>query len=115
MRKMKRMLVIAVVAAGFTLVNHASAQYQARGDDGIYASPRFRQMLNEQKKAPGTTADVIDRSLKRISPKMQALLDGQKRVAGVNHDPDLAHGRLLTGKHPFGATHTPEFQLAPLK
>ena len=41
---------IAALIAAFAFINTAAAQgYQATGDDGITASPKWRQFLNEQK------------------------------------------------------------------
>jgi len=48
----------AVALAALALASTASAQYKAVGDDGIAASPKVRQMLNERK-ASATPAVAI--------------------------------------------------------
>jgi pyruvate/2-oxoglutarate dehydrogenase complex dihydrolipoamide acyltransferase (E2) component len=49
MKTINQFFLIGTLAATFTLVSSASAQSQMAGDDGIAASPKVRQMLNEQK------------------------------------------------------------------
>ena len=47
MKNLNKVLLAAAVAATVGLATNASAQYKPVGDDGIAASPKVRQMLNE--------------------------------------------------------------------
>ena len=49
MKAKNRMLRSAVVVCALALPNVVSAQYQPVGDDGIAASPKMRQFLEEQR------------------------------------------------------------------
>jgi hypothetical protein len=51
MTKLNQILFTVAVAGTISLANSASAQYRAVGDDGIAASPKVRQMLNERQAA----------------------------------------------------------------
>lgn len=49
MKKLNRIIFAAAVAATLSVVNSATAQFKPVIDDGIAASPRIRQMLDERK------------------------------------------------------------------
>src|SRR5262245_32497216 len=49
MKSIRIPLTIATALAALTLTTAANAQYKPVGDDGIAASPKVRQMLNEHK------------------------------------------------------------------
>jgi outer membrane murein-binding lipoprotein Lpp len=51
MKTLNRILLAAVLATTFSLAGSANAQYKVNEDDGIAASPKVRQMLNERKAA----------------------------------------------------------------
>ncbi len=48
MKNLNSILFAAAIAATFSLANNASAQFKPTTDDGIAASPKVRQMLNER-------------------------------------------------------------------
>ncbi len=48
MKNRNKILLVAAFAALFSMPDRASAQYQPVGDDGISASPKLRQHLNER-------------------------------------------------------------------
>src|SRR6266436_7154633 len=48
MKNRNKILLVAAFAALFSMADRASAQYQPVGDDGISASPKLRQHLNER-------------------------------------------------------------------
>jgi len=56
MKTMNKILFIAALATTVGLADRANAQYQPVGDDGIAASPKVRQMLNERKAVARTTS-----------------------------------------------------------
>lgn len=49
MKNMNRITFAAAVAASLSLIASASAQFKPVEEDGIAASPKIRQMLNERK------------------------------------------------------------------
>jgi len=49
MKALNQILFAAVLVATLSLSSNASAQYKINEEDGIAASPRVRQMLNERK------------------------------------------------------------------
>jgi hypothetical protein len=49
MKKIRIPLMVAATFAALALTTAANAQYKPAGDDGIAASPKVRQMLNERK------------------------------------------------------------------
>lgn len=51
MTKLNQILFATILAGTIALASSASAQYRAIGDDGIAASPKVRQMLNERQAA----------------------------------------------------------------
>lgn len=48
MTKLNQILFTVAVAGTITLANSASAQYRAVGDDGIAASPKLREQLDQR-------------------------------------------------------------------
>ena len=48
MKNLNKVMLTAAFAASFSLVQNASAQFKPTVDDGIAASPKVRQMLNER-------------------------------------------------------------------
>jgi hypothetical protein len=91
MKSLNKVLFATAVAAGLSLAQSASAQCKPTGDDGIAASPRVRQILNESttpmccsggRCAQITTrVSVWDPSVGvTASPKVREMLASQKRV-----------------------------------
>jgi hypothetical protein len=61
MKKMNQILFAAVIATTISLASQANAQYKINEHDGIAASPRLRQQLNEQK-ASATAAAIASKN-----------------------------------------------------
>jgi hypothetical protein len=133
MKNLNKVLLAAAVAATVGLATNASAQYKAVGNDGIAASPKLRQMLDERAAshhvAPQThTVGVRYRSPAAgvtASPKVLHILDSQKVVLDGGASKDTA----LAGYRPVGADgiaaspklrsqldeRSPRFAVAPVK
>jgi len=90
MKNLSNILSVAVLAAMFSLANRVNAQYQAVGEDGIAASPKLRQMLNERKSGSTTTsqsvASVSSTSEDGIvlSPRARQMLNESRVVASTS-------------------------------
>ena len=90
MKNLSRVLSVAAVAATLSLANNASAQYKPTGNDGIAASPKVRQMLNERAAAwasvsvPAATVTYRTPALEGVtaSPKVRQML--AERKGGVS-------------------------------
>jgi len=63
MNNLNKVLFAAAIAATVGVDNNASAQYKPTGDDGITASPKLRQMLDERavaaRVAPANTTVAV--------------------------------------------------------
>ncbi len=107
MKNLNKVLFAAAIAATMSLANNASAQYKPTGDDGITASPKVRQMLNEREAAtfvasttPSVTityhnpADGVT-----ASPKVLQMLAERKVVVSGAPPTELA----VAGYQPTGA------------
>ena len=107
---MKKTLVLAVAVAGiFTLVAGASASEPL-------LSPKAKELADSLRKVPGTTPDMIDRSVKAGSPKALDLANAQRKVPGTTTDMLVRSGpaappRLLANE-PW---RLQQLQVAPLK
>ena len=107
---MKKTLVLAVAVAGiFTLVAGASASEPL-------LSPKAKELADSLRKVPGTTPDMIDRSVKAGSPKALDLANAQRKAPGTTTDMLVRSGpaappRLLANE-PW---RLQQFQVAPLK
>ena len=111
---MKRTLLLAVAAAGFfTLATSANAA------DAVM-SPKAKALADSLRKVPGTTIDMVDRSVKLGSPKAIALAESLRKVPSTGSSIDLAHGPrpTLSPKDPRydqELRRLQEVQVAPLK
>ncbi len=127
-----RIFIAAVLAAGFTLVNPVNAQYQARGNDGIYASPKLRQILEQQRKVAvptsGQGAQVSYQARGEdgiaASPGVRRILSEQKTRPGSASDDQKSVSYSAQGKDGIYASpgvrkvlneRGAQFQIAPLK
>jgi membrane protease subunit (stomatin/prohibitin family) len=92
MKTLNRILFATALATTISLAHNASAQFKVNSDDGIAASPKVRQMLNEQRAksrtAPASVA-VASVSYKATSqdgiaasPKLRQTLNEWKVVTG---------------------------------
>jgi len=132
MKNTNRFLIGAAALALLASAGQANAQYQAVGDDGIAASPKLRQMLNEQKARTampavepqvntyqGGTSDNV-----AASPKVQEMRKEQKAVAAAPRAIPNIVGYRATGDDGVTASpkvramldeRRPSVEVAPLK
>jgi len=113
MKTMKHLLVAA--AAALTLTVGAQA-----GEPLL--SPKAKDLADSLRKVPGTTPDLIDRSVQSGSPKGRDLAYSLRKVPSTGPSIDLAHAArpTLSPKDPGFETAWREnavkvFQIAPLK
>lgn len=130
MKTNRLLLVAAVAAAVFGLGNTAKAQFKLETDDGIAASPKMRQMLNDQKKiaAPPATA-VAERATQpksniAASPKLTRYF--AEHALGMKHNAAVATTPSTTAAPNDGIAASPKLrqqlneratpvQIAPVK
>jgi hypothetical protein len=113
---MKKNMLLAIAAAGiFTLA--ASAQ----AGEPLH-SPKGQEQAYSLRKVPGTTPDMIDRSVKVGSPKAIELAHSLRKVPSNGTTVDLAHAPrpTMSPKDPrfetaLRANAQREFQIAPVK
>ena len=79
-------------------------------------SPKAKALADSLARVPGTTTDMIDRSVKSASPKHIAMMESLRRVPGTTPDMIVRNGpavspRLLSNE-PWRAE---SFRVAPLK
>lgn len=79
-------------------------------------TPKGKVLADSLARVPGTTTDMIDRSVKSASPKHIALMESLRRVPGTTEDMIVRWGppvspRLLSNE-PWRAE---SFRVAPLK
>lgn len=118
MKNLNSILVAAAITATFSLANNASAQFKPTTDDGIAASPKVRQMLDERAAAarPALSvpvAGVIYRTpgLEGVtaSPKVRQMLAERKVVVSGTPSAEVAAtGYRASG--PDGITASPKLR-----
>ena len=103
----------AAVVLTFTLTTHA--------DEPVY-SPKAKELADSFRTGPGTTPDMIDRSIQPGTPKSRELAYSLRRVPSTGPSIDLAHvpRPTLSPKDPnfeiaWRANAEQQFQVAPLK
>ena len=107
---MKKTLLLAATVAGlFTFGSSGHA-----GD--ALLSPKAKAFADSLRTVPGTTPDLIDRSVRAGSPKGLELADAQRKASGITTDMLVRNGpaappRLLANE-PW---RLQQFQVAPLK
>lgn len=132
MKNMKAFLIVAALAATFSVTSRANAQNQLAGDDGIAASPKFRQFLNEHKKVANTPSATVaavgyqatgDDGI-AASPRMRQQINERKTVASTPSTTVTSVGYQPTGADGITASpkrrqqlneHSTQFMVAPLK
>ena len=95
-----KVLLATAIAAIFSLSSNASAQYKPTGDDGITASPKIRQQLDEREAAARVVSlaplrSVIYRNPAAgitASPKVREMLAQQKVVMSPAPSAKIASG-----------------------
>ena len=91
MKLLNKIVLVAACAALAGLPHRASAQPRAVGDDGIAASPRIRQMLNDRNGAPGASSVAVASACCAAtsedgiaaSPRLRQFLDERRTMAGT--------------------------------
>jgi len=84
MKKLNYLLVAAVAAVTFT------ATWSVQANEPFY-SPKQKELMDSLQRVPGTTPDMIDRSIPSGSPKSREAADRLIKVPGTAPDIDLAH------------------------
>jgi len=132
MKNTNRFLIAAAAAILLASAGQSRAQYQAVGDDGIAASPKVRQMLEERKDRSAccvtptqvTTHQASPRDNVAASPKVQQMRKEQNALAATPGQRSLTAGYSATGGD--GITASPKVramlderrqtvEIAPLK
>lgn len=115
---MKKTLILAVAVAGvLTFAPNSRA-----GD--VVMSPRAKEMADSLRRVPGTTPDMIDRSIQSGTPRSRELAYSLRKVPSTGPSIDLAHAprptlspkdsRYETALRENAAKQL-EIQVAPLK
>ena len=128
MKIRKQILLLAVITAGFTLATQAQAQYRAVGEDGIAASPKLRQMLNDAKRPSGSDSSrvvsyqAVGEDGIAASPKLRQMLNDRKTSSGSDSSRVVSYQAVgedgISASPKFrqmlreGGT---QFQIAPIK
>lgn len=134
MKNQNSILFAAAIAAILSLANNASAQYKPTGNDGITASPKLRQMLNERAASawasvstPAVTVTYRTPGLEGVtaSPKVRQMLAERKmvvsgapavEVATVGYSPTGTDGVTASPKLRAQLNeHSAPINIAPLK
>lgn len=140
MKTLNQLLFAAVIATSLGLSGSANAQFKVNEDDGIAASPKVRQMLNERKASAraasqsavkSTTATVASAGYRvnsddgiAASPRVRQALNERRSVAHVESSTIAKTGYQPTGADGITASprlrqqlneRTPTFMVAPAK
>ena len=137
MSNQTKLVIVTVAAVAALFVTQARAQYQAVGNDGIAASPKMREMLNDRacstanpQAAPSVTAVTylgVSGDGIAASPKVRQMLDEQDRnavvippsaaVASAGYRATADDGIAASPKlrQQLNERSSPEFQVAPVK
>lgn len=113
---MKKTLLLAVAITGiFTLTARAQADY-------ALLTPKAKELRDSLRTVPGTTTDMIDRSIQPGTPKSRELAYSLRKVPSTGPTIDLAHATrpTMSPKDPryeiaFRENAVREFQIAPMK
>ncbi len=115
MNDMKTKFLFAATVAFLTAVNSASAAEPI-------LSPRAKALADSLRTVPGSTMDMVDRSVRFNSPRGRELAYSLRRIPGTGSGIDLVHGPrpTMSPKDPRYETallelRAKEFQVAPLK
>jgi hypothetical protein len=112
---MKHLLVAAAAVMTLTLT--------AQAGEPLY-SPKAKDLADSLRKSPGTTTDMIDRSIQPGTPRGRELAYSLRKVPSTGPSVDLAHAPrpTMSPKDPRyevalreNATRQLEIQIAPLK
>ena len=85
-------------------------------------SPRAKALADSLRTVPGSTMDMVDRSVRSSSPRARELAYNLRKVPGTGSGIDLAHGPrpTMSPKDPryevaLRELRVKEFHVAPLK
>src|SRR5258708_36595634 len=100
MKNANRLLIAATALALFASAGQIKAQSQAVGDDGIAASPKVRQMLNERKARAAAPQQVrinqvAPQTAVAASPKVQQMLNERMRAPVAQAGSETARDRAI--------------------
>ncbi len=134
MRRQYQTIIAAATAAVVISILPASAQYRAVADDGIAASPKVRQMLDEHARSaamaqvtPAVGYRAVGTDGIAASPKLRAALDERSSYVAVAEPATAiaAAGYRATGqdgitaspklREQLGGGSEQQFQIAPVK
>ena len=128
----KNLILLASIAITASFISQAQAQYRVTEDDGIAASPKVRQMLNEHKAnftkvSPANPAVVVQTTCAptiAASPKVSQFLAEQRaNQAALKAEPSSAQPQVAQNgiaasprvQKEISERTTPAIQIAPLK
>jgi hypothetical protein len=112
MKNFNKFALVAASIAMFGLANQASAQYRPTGDDGITASPKHRQFLDEHKTVASAPSFAVasvgyqavgDDGI-AASPKLRQMLDQRKMVASAPSTAVVSVGYRAVGADGIAAS-----------
>jgi len=113
MKAMKHLLVAAAAAVTLTITAQAGEPL---------LSPKAKALADSLRKVPGTTTDMVDRSIQPGTPRGREFAHSLRKVPSTGPSIDLAHGPrpTLSPKDPRYETALRElrqqqFPIAPLK
>lgn len=113
MKTMNYLLVAAAAAMTLTLTTQAG--------EPLF-SPKAKELADSLRKVPGTTADMIDRSIQPGTPRSRELAYSLRKVPSIGTSIDLAHAPrpTLSPRDPryemaLRENAVREFQIAPVK
>lgn len=78
MKRLNRILLVVATATGLGLATSALAQLQTGSNDGIAASPKVRQMMNEHKAAGAVVATPMRTATPKACCEEQSLAASPK-------------------------------------
>lgn len=114
MKNTNRLLALAGASLLLAWPGQSMAQSMAVGDDGIAASPKVRQMLNERKARSATTGTRSGAQVAgykatgddgiTASPKLRQLLDARKAAAPATGSTAQVAGYKATGDDGIAAS-----------
>jgi hypothetical protein len=134
MKNTNLILILTAAVALLASTSQGKAQYRATGDDGITASPKLRQFINERSKpmVKGTTSTAVASVGYRAtgvdgitaSPKLRQFINDSRGVESTSGTVVAKAGYRATGDDGITASpklrqfldeHKGAYQIAPLK
>ena len=104
MKNQYRIVIAAATAAVALIATSASAQYRAVGDDGIAASPKVRQMLDERARSAAVSPSTRSVAYRAVgddgiaaSPKLRQMMAERPRSTVATTGTALASATCTQG------------------